>query len=89
MNSRCYETFLLIVFFFFISFYAHLGLVSKPSSKVAKEGEMLGSQFYNGRVWSVWSNGTTLITPPPSFNTQLGAMATRYAQESKDHGGEN
>lgn len=56
---------------------------------MAQEGEMLGPQFDHGRVRPLWSNGTSLPTPPPSSDLQLGPMVTRHAQESEDYGGEN
>lgn len=56
---------------------------------MAQEGEMLGSQFHHGGIRPVWGNGTSLPTPPPSSDIQLGTMVTGHAQESEDHGREN
>lgn len=59
------------------------GLVSKPPSQMAQEGEVLGSQLHNGGIRALRSHGTTFPTPSPSFDIQFGPMVTRYAQESQ------
>lgn len=29
---------------------------------MAENGEMLGQEYYNGRIWSLWCDGETLPT---------------------------
>jgi len=54
------------------------GMVSKPESKMAQDGEMLGQEYHNGRVRFVWSDGPTfLATSGNDFAKRQGERIRR------------
>ena len=45
-------------------FLFDIGVVSESSSKVAKDGKMLGKGLDYGRIWALWCNGSTFFARP-------------------------
>lgn len=45
-------------------------MVSEPQSQVEEEGEMLGPEHRDGRVWAVWGHGEA-FDPPTGVHPQV------------------
>ena len=48
----------------YVFFLFDIGVVSESSSKVAKDGKMLGKGLDYGRIWALWCNGSTFFARP-------------------------